>query len=91
MAKYRPARKTKLSGLQLAALKALRVLSADGSVPQARDVARRTGQSSDGAAYTLRSLVNRDLADLGHHDGDRYGYLLTDEGKAELDRNNQPS
>lgn len=47
----------------------------------ARDVARLTGQSSDGAAYTLRSLVARGLARADAHDGDRWlGYQLTAAG-----------
>lgn len=52
-----------------------------GQVLTARQVGEVTGQSSDGAACTLRSLVGRGLVILGHHDGDRYGYKITDEGR----------
>lgn len=69
------------SGCQRAALRAMAALAADGiDVPTVRDIGPRTGQSSDGAAYTLRSLVRRGLVVLGHHDGDRYGYTLTPAG-----------
>lgn len=71
----------KLSQLQHSALRALRKLGASGDgVAAAHQVGQLTGQSTDGAAYTLRSLVNRGLVALGHHDGDRYGYRLTGEG-----------
>lgn len=85
----------KLSPLQQAVLAALaELLPAPGSAPMdgqfpppgpvhARDVARITGQSSDGAAYTLRSLVRRELVTIGSHDGDAAGYLLTEAGQAE--------
>jgi DNA-binding MarR family transcriptional regulator len=74
----------KLSGTQAAALKAMARLGEAGTdVPTARDIAPLTGQSSDGAAYTLRSLVRRELVVLGHHDGDRYGYKLTPAGAAQ--------
>ena len=74
----------KLSGKQEAALTALAELTAadpDGNaIWTAREVAGVTGQSSDGAAYTLRSLVARDLVGHGGNDGERYGYKLTPAG-----------
>lgn len=72
----------RLSDRQQAALRAMARLAADGTdVPTVRDIAPLTRQSSDGAAYTLRSLVNRGLVVLGRHDGDRYGYKLTPVGR----------
>lgn len=40
-----------------------------------------TGQSSDGAACTLRSLVKRGLVKHAGHDGDGWGYQLVDAGE----------
>jgi hypothetical protein len=84
----------KLSGKQQAALAALDRLLPEPAAPMdgqwpvapvaARDVARETGQSTDGAAYTLRSLVRRQLAEIGSHDGEAAGYLLTAAGRAEV-------
>jgi DNA-binding MarR family transcriptional regulator len=71
-----------LSDLQRRALRVMAALAADGiDVPTVRDIGPKTGQSSDGAACTLRSLVRRGLVDLGHHDGNRYGYKLTPAGR----------
>jgi DNA-binding MarR family transcriptional regulator len=84
----------KLSGKQHAVLAALDRLLPEPAAPMdgqwpvapvaARDVARETGQSTDGAAYTLRSLVRRQLAEIGSHDGDAAGYLLTAADRAEV-------
>jgi DNA-binding IscR family transcriptional regulator len=77
----------KLSDKQQAALRAMVRLAAGSAtagavpVPTAREIAAEAGQSTDGAAYTLRSLVRRELVVLGHHDGDRYGYKLTPAGR----------
>ena len=71
----------KLSAMQRNALEAIaRLADAGVDVPTVRDIGPETGQSSDGAAYTLRSLVNRGLVSLGRHDGNRYGYKLTPAG-----------
>jgi O-acetyl-ADP-ribose deacetylase (regulator of RNase III) len=76
----------KLSETQQAVLSALHRLGAhgDGNAVSARETGRRTGQSSDGAAYTLRSLVRRELVSHGYYAGDMYGYRLTDAGLAEV-------
>lgn len=75
----------RLSNKQARALSAIFSLGRRGiDVPTVRDIGPLTGQSSDGAAYTLRSLVKRGLVELGHHDGNRYGYKLTPEGREEL-------
>lgn len=48
----------------------------------ARKLGGITDQSSDGAAYTLRSFTRRSLVTPGAHDGDRYlGYQLTPAGR----------
>jgi hypothetical protein len=74
-----------LSVWQKSALVAMGTLARQGiDVPTVRDIGPLTRQSTDGAAYTLRSLVRRGLVELGHHDGNRYGYKLTPEGRAEL-------
>lgn len=74
-----------LSVWQKSALVAMESLARQGTdVPIAREIAEVTRQSTDGAAYTLRSLVKRGLVELGRHDGDRYGYKLTTEGREEL-------
>jgi DNA-binding MarR family transcriptional regulator len=74
-----------LSYKQGLALNAIVALGRQGiDVPTVRDIGPLTGQSSDGAAYTLRSLVKRGLVELGHHDGHRYGYKLTPEGREEM-------
>lgn len=74
-----------LSNKQARVLSAIFSLDRRGiDVPTVRDIGPLTGQSSDGAAYTLRSLVKRGLVELGRHDGDRYGYKLTPEGREEL-------
>lgn len=74
-----------LSWKQGRALNAIVTLAGRGiDVPTVRDIGPLTGQSSDGAAYTLRSLCRRGLVELGHHDGNRYGYKLTPEGREEL-------
>lgn len=68
----------KLSGTQQAALAAVTALDGTDGHVTARDIAARTGQSADGAAYTLRSLVSRGLVAPGSNDGERYtGYRLT--------------
>jgi DNA-binding IscR family transcriptional regulator len=77
----------KLSEKQQAALRVMTQLAAVGTdVPTVRDIAPLTRQSTDGAAYTLRSLVSRGLVAHGHHDGDRYGYKLTEAGVEEAGR-----
>lgn len=75
----------KLSYTQRKVLRAMDQLGAhgNGDGATAREIASRTNQSSDGAAYTLRSLVRRELVDNTGHDGDRYGYRLTVSGLAE--------
>jgi hypothetical protein len=79
-------RQRKLSGTQQTALEALARLAREGyDAPTAVLVASETGQSVDGAAYTLRSLVRRELVLHGHHDGDRYGYKLTPAGAAQAE------
>jgi Mn-dependent DtxR family transcriptional regulator len=76
----------RLSDRQQAALKTMSRLAANGTdVPSVRDIAPLTGQSTDGAAYTLRSLVSRGLVEHGQHDGDRYGYKLTEAGREQAD------
>lgn len=54
-----------LSGTQLRALQAVNRLGAheDGAARTAWEIAAVTGQAADKAAYTLRSLVTRGLAD----------------------------
>lgn len=71
-----------LSELQRAMLRALDRLGAHDVVTgvSARDAGTRTGQTSDGAAYTLRSLVRRELAGRGY--GEASTYWLTTEGLA---------
>jgi hypothetical protein len=79
-----------LSDLQQRALRAMTALAADGiDVPTVQDIAPKTGQSSDGAAYTLRSLTRRGLVALGRHDGDRYGYKLTPAGAAATEKKDE--
>lgn len=46
----------------------------------AAEIAAETGRSSDGVARTLRSLISRELAVRAGHDGEKYGYRLTDAG-----------
>jgi DNA-binding MarR family transcriptional regulator len=79
----------KLSETQMAALRALEQLSVHGAPWAARDIAARAGQSTDGAAYTLRSLRNRGLVTVGHGDGDCYGYRITEAGRDEVARDNE--
>jgi hypothetical protein len=72
----------KLSGKQQGALEAMARLEAAGAPSlEARSIALGTGQSSDGAAYTLRSLVRRGLVEVVQHDGQRGGYKLTPAGQ----------
>jgi DNA-binding MarR family transcriptional regulator len=73
----------KPSAGQLAALRALAQLEGRIEATAAR-VGAYTGQSVDGAAYTLRSLVNRGAAEIGAWDGDRRCYQLTAAGRAEI-------
>jgi DNA-binding IscR family transcriptional regulator len=74
----------KLSYGQRKALRAMAGLAENGiDVPTVKDIGPKTGQSSDGAAVTLRSLVRKGLVELGHHDGNRYGYKLTPTGTEE--------
>jgi DNA-binding MarR family transcriptional regulator len=70
------------SATQLAALHALAALAGRGITPTAARVGAWTAQSSDGAAATLTSLMNRGLVARSGHDGDRrLGYQLTDAGR----------
>ena len=76
--------KTDMSKRQLEALRVLAWLAATGTdVPSVREIAPLTGQTADGAAYTLRSLVVRELVSAGEHEGGRYGYKLTEAGVIE--------
>lgn len=80
-----PARKPRPwrpSAVQLAVLRALDRLDGQPDVA-ARDVGARTGQSTDGAAYTLRSLRERGLVAVGGHGVGEptRGYRLTDAGR----------
>lgn len=72
----------KLSTMQSALLDAMkRHATENDGIHQARQIAQWTGQSSDGAAYTLRSLVRRGLVEVVRHDGERGGYRLAGEGE----------
>jgi hypothetical protein len=66
-----------LSRAQLAMLAALRTAGGPATV---LILAPLTGQSPDGAAYTLRSLTRRGLARCPSHDGERWTYALTSLG-----------
>ena len=78
------AKQEKLSERQQGALNAMARLAADGTdVPTIREIVPLTGQTPDGAAYTLRSLVGRDLVEYGFHGGGRHGYKLTEAGAAQ--------
>lgn len=75
----------KLSRTQQGALEAMARLTAGDANGQAvwtaREIGAENGQSSDGAAYTLRSLVHRELVAHSGHNGERYGYKLTPAGR----------
>lgn len=70
----------RLSDTQAAVLRAMARLAGDRPL-EAREIGAVTGQSSDGAAYTLRSLVRRGLVEVIAHDGERSGYALTQAGR----------
>jgi DNA-binding MarR family transcriptional regulator len=69
----------KLSGLQQAMLRAV----AEHGPCHARELAEYTGQSSDGAAATLQSLIRRGLVETGINQS---GYAVTSEGRSEAAR-----
>jgi DNA-binding MarR family transcriptional regulator len=83
-----PGRPWRPSATQLAALHALARLNRHGASPAARDVAFQTGQSPDGAAATLRSLVVRGLVAVGGHGVGEpsRGYRLTGAGRELMER-----
>jgi DNA-binding IscR family transcriptional regulator len=73
-----------LSGIQQAALAALARIAArrgaGADMATAREVGAESGQSSDGAAYTLRSLVRRGLVAIVPGGAAAGGYRLTPAG-----------
>jgi DNA-binding IscR family transcriptional regulator len=71
---------TGLSEFQAGMLRALDRLGAhdESAAVTAQAAGARTGQSPDGAAYTLRSLVKREL--VGRAYGEASGYWLTTAG-----------
>lgn len=74
----------RLSCTQQSVLEAMaRLETAGAPFLEARSIALGTGQSSDGAAYTLRSLVRRGLVEVvqGQRGGQRGGYKLTPAGQ----------
>jgi DNA-binding MarR family transcriptional regulator len=82
-----PGRPWRPSAVQLAALRALSALEEGGVAATAAGVGAYTAQSPDGAAYTLRSLVNRGLVTRSGHDGDRWlNYRLTATGRELAER-----
>jgi hypothetical protein len=82
----------KLSRHQLEALAAMdRLAQRETTHPTAREVAHETGQSPDGAAATLSSLVRRRMVATVSHDGNRYRYQLTSRGIAAAHPDGKPS
>lgn len=74
----------KLSGPQRAVLGGMDRLGAYCTrTVTAAEIAAETWRTPDGVAYTLRSLVRRQLVERGGNDGQRWGYRLTDAGLAE--------
>jgi DNA-binding PadR family transcriptional regulator len=48
----------------------------------ARGIAERAHRSTDGVAYTLQSLIRRELAEIAVYDGDARSYQITKDGRA---------